>query len=396
MLSSRLSSLLPANIPNNFIHQATTQEGVRLLTTLDDIAHHFEIQANFNLSYSHHPLLELPPELAHGLQQLPLAQQDDYFRFRVATYLSDLYDDGELKRYASNCEFNAQRSDEPLRNKTVGLYSEFYQQLQKNNKGKGYFDPGWVVLQESSDGLLVVQKAGLTMHVSRDRHLANQYYSGNHSGKRPSGKKINFGDTVSVRLPNNVIEQGCYIAVGNQGPCLKTGTVNVINLYLNLSLAGVLAVVDELTTALNRFKLPFCLAIPYNLELCQDRCDVVTLTIERNAYPLIQPSLTLFFETYAELFRENIPLFTKMLGPGFGLSEQPLHSFIPLESFAIHRFQMLAEGLIRAWRQQLSRPEDRYVAMLQSLAHHQIDPNRPYLNTGSQDDYALVVNSEIN
>jgi hypothetical protein len=350
---------------------STLLAGERLQTVLDDIAHHIRIQDNFCVSHTHHPPLELPEKLLKGLPQIPLLQQDQYLRWRFASYLYGIYDDGELQPSTSSAEQIASNPEKLFQNKTVGIHSAFYHRLQHSNSGKGYFDSGWMVMKEAADGLLAVKKDGLTMHVSRDRHLAET--------------TANFGDAVSVRLPNNQIEYGCYVAVGNHGPCPKRSEGQSINLYFNVTLEGILNAVHALTATLNELGLPFSFAVPYDLETYEDRCDVGVLSIEKPEYAKLQPSLAQFYQTHATQFRPAVPLFTKVLAPGLGLSEQPLHSFVEKESFVMHRLQVLAEGLISAWRQDLKSPQNRKTCILQTLSQYQIDLNHPHLNPGSED-----------
>jgi HopA1 effector protein family len=354
----------------------TKTAGERLQTVLDDIAHHITIQDNFCISHTHHPPLELPEKLLKSLPQIPLLQQDQYLRWRFASYLYGIYDDGELQPATANPDQTTSNPEKLFQNKTLGVHSAFYHQLQHSNSGKGYFDSGWVVQKETADGLLAVKKKELTMHVSRDRHLAEP--------------TVNLGDTVSVRLPNNQIEYGCYVAVGNYGPCPKSIEQQRINLYFNVTLEGILDAVHGLTATLNELGLPFSFAVPYDLETYEDRCDAGILSIEQQEYAKLQPRLTQFYQTHAPQFRPTVPLFTKVLAPGLGLSEQPLHSFVENESFVMQRLQALAEGLIDAWRQDLKSPQDRKTCILQALSQIQIDLNLPYLNPGSEDVYPLI------
>jgi HopA1 effector protein family len=354
---------------------STTPSGERLQTVLDDIVRNIQIQDDFCISHLHHPPLELPEKLLNGFKQIPLLQQDRYLRWRFASYLYGIYDDGELQPSTSN----PGRTTNPetlFQNKTVGVRSEFYRRLQHSNSGTGYFDSGWVAIAEAADGLLAVKKDELTMHVSRDRHLA-----------KPT---VNLGDTVSVRLPSNQIEQGYYVAVGDRGPCPKHSDRASVNLYFNVTIEGILDAVQALTATLNALALPFSFAIPYDLETYENRCDAGVLSIEQQEYAKIQPSLAQFYQTHAPQFQPTVPLFAKVLAPGLGLSEQPLNFFVENESFVMQRLQALTEGLIDAWRQDLKSAQDRKICILQALSQYQIDPTLPYLNPDSEEVYPLI------
>jgi hypothetical protein len=65
----------------------------------------------------------------------------------------------------------------------------FYNRLHQSNSGTGYFDPGWYVLREESDGSLAVTKGSLRLHIERDRHL------------QPAQQAAVVGDSVAIRMP---------------------------------------------------------------------------------------------------------------------------------------------------------------------------------------------------
>ena len=55
----------------------------------------------------------------------------------------------------------------PVENNTIkGINRDFYQLLEANNHGIGYFDPGWLIIREEEDGSLAVQKNDLTFYIS--------------------------------------------------------------------------------------------------------------------------------------------------------------------------------------------------------------------------------------
>jgi HopA1 effector protein family len=346
-----------------------------LTQVLEDIAAHIRIQANLGISHPHYDLLELRPEISNSLQALSIALQDQYLRFRLGNYLYSIYDSGgDLSRLAPDSE-NGPIQSRPALNMALGVKSSFYTALHDQNTGEGYFDPDWLVLREASDGLLAVQKDGLTLHVSRDRHLAQAHRS------------AEIEDRVAVRFPRNLLEDHCYVAVGNAGPALTSDRPEddpLIHIYFNLNAESIIALMKDLTTALNSLDVPFKFRVPLDETDC-DRPDVVSLTFNKAHYRAIQPLLGGIYQRHQAQYRPKTPFFTKFLAPGLALAEQPRQPFTVQESFSLNRYQIVAEGLLTAWRQQNNDPAERMSAIRQSFAAHSINLNCPYLNAGSED-----------
>jgi hypothetical protein len=356
----------------------------RLQHVLDDIVRHIQIQPNFWIWHSLHPPLELRVEVFNGLRLLPVDLQDQYLRLRLGSYIYNFYDtSSEKKQIEPNVDTEpVSHRESSTQNMAKGVHSSFYKSLHTQNSGQGYFDPGWLVLREASDGLLAVQKNGLTMHVSRDRHLS------------PTEQAVDIGETVAVHLPRNRIESGCYVAVGNKGPVQSSEAeyCQIVEIYFNLGAEDIITVMGDLTAALNNLSLPFTFKVPYEADEC-DRYDTGVLNFNKSHYIGIQPVLATIYQTHQSAFRPEVPLFAKQLAPGLALAEDPLHRFTPQESFSINRCQTIADGLLKAWRDGQGSPEARMNAILESFATHGIDLNHPYLNPESMDCYSPIVDS---
>jgi HopA1 effector protein family len=363
----------------NSIDPSLDASAVKVLDTLEDIINHVQILPNFDFSHPSHLPLALEPEIFVSLQQLSPQLQDKYLRWRLGCYLLSLYEAGSGKtQFDSKAKEAASLpiQDEPAQNMALGVHSSFYERLHTHNVGTGYFDPGWRVLRQSKDGLFAVQKNGLTLHVSRERHL------------QPSDEPVTIGDEVAVHLPSNQIQQGCYAALGNVGPVDPTQG-QIVNVYFNLPSEGFGLLMGALTTALNALKMPFVFKVPYNPEDC-DRPDAGVLCLYKTHYATAYPVLQTLYQSLQPSFRPEVPLFTKRLAPGLALAEQPIAVITPQESFGLHRFQAIAQGLIVGWRQNLP-PTATMESVLQSFTEHHIDPSHPYLNVGAEDCYTLLV-----
>ncbi len=348
----------------------------QVLKVLEDVVNHVQILPNFDFSHPQHPPLALEPDIFNSLQQLSTQRQDDYLRWRLGRYLLSFYEVVGRAVLEPNSEaVNLPIRDESAQNMTLGVHSAFYERLHTQNAGTGYFDPGWQVLRQEPDGLFAVQKHGLTMHVSRERHL------------QPSDEPVTIGDKAAVHLPSNRIEQGCYVALSNAGS-VKPDHAQIVNLYFNLQSENLGLVMGSLTTALNALNIPFTFKVPYDPEDC-NRPDAGTLCIYTAHYDSVYSTLQTLYQSLQPSFHPDVPLFTKCLAPGLALAEQPMDIITPQETFGLHRFQAIAQGLIVGWRQNLS-PAATMESVLQSFTEHHIDPSHPYLNVGSEDCYTLL------
>ena len=288
----------------------------KVLKALQDIVLKVQIGTDFCIRHPDYLPSTLPDAAVERFQQLSTDLQNQYLKLQLTTVLHDLYFVGaqieddttavpvELVQNAGTMEQNW----------------DFCRSLHASNGGTGYFDPEWSVLGESPDGSLMVQKQGLTLHIWRDRHLQSHLQA--------TEQSPHVGDRVSIRLPSNLFEQGCYVAVGNAGlvngsyPPNPAGTLSV---YFNLSPAGAIAVMQSLTQSLNQLGLPFTFKVRYDAADFQGYSTAV-LSCQPDHYPAIRPLLEAIHAEYQPYFRPEVPLFAKVLAPGLALAEEPLVS----------------------------------------------------------------------
>src|SRR5262249_33566341 len=81
--------------------------------------------------------------------------------------------------------------------------------------------------------------------------------------------------------------------------------------------------------------------------------------------------------------KQGTPTFTKPLAEGVGLAEDPGQG----DSFGLHRCQLLADGMIRAYEQGKKSVYERLKVVEDRFAEDGISLEKPFLNPGSSDDY---------
>jgi hypothetical protein len=347
-----------------------------LLDTLQEIVTKVQIESKFRISHTDFKSGELSDEVVARFQELPEDIQLKYLSQQLRGFLYGMYYNGSLRsRFAA--EVPVQRPD--LENNSfLGVDLTFYERVHESNSGIGYFDPGWRLLREESDGSLAVTKNGLTLHVERDRHLHPQ--------------SAGVGEEVAVRMPRNLVQNGFYMAVGNAGlqrHSHRDGKSQIVRIYFHFTPEGATAVMGSLTRKLNDRFIPFSFKVLYNPTEYK-RYDSGVLYFEKiNCQEVGQVVRTVYTETKAH-FMSEVPLFTKFLAPGLALAEEPDYKFASRESFGLNRCQIVANGLLEAWHSGEHSPEGRMNAIVQQFSRLGIDLQRSYLNASSLDIYMPV------
>lgn len=362
--------------------QTQLEAGVsrQLLDVLEDIAHKVEIQFDFSIRHPDYKLLELPAEAIERLQKMPDQMQQKYLSLQLRSFLYGIYYNGSLRTaLAPDAEENGLPLD--LDNNTIlGIDVAFNQRLHESNCGEGYFDRGWFVLREESDGTLAVTKGALRLHIQRDKHL------------QPVEQVAVVGDSVAIRMPKNRVQNGFYMAVSNVGVSRledSNGQMVTVRIYFNLTPEGAVAVMGSLTQHLNEMTIPFSFKVLCNPKEYQ-RYDSGVLYFDKRDYEAVTRVLKTVYAEYHLHFKQEIPLFTMRLAPGLGLAEEPDQKFAEQESFGMNRCQIIANGLVEAWRQGDNSTERRMKAILEQFSCLGIDLHCVYLNANSEDIYRLV------
>ncbi|MCU0536233.1 MAG: T3SS effector HopA1 family protein [Hydrococcus sp. Prado102] len=347
----------------------------RIKETLQDIASNVQIQSNFCISHPNYKPLELTAEAVTHFQRVSLDLQRKYLNLQLQNFLYGIYYNGSMRAILTPDTEPESRPN--LENNTLlGVDLAFYDRLHQSNCGKGYFDPGWQIRRQESDRSLAVTKGELTLHIDRDRHLEAE-------------KAAVVGDTVAIRMPKNLLQNGFYMAVGDAGlddrdrPNSNSVTVRI---YFNLTAEGAIAVMASLTKKLNEIEIPFSFKVLYN-PADYKRYDSGVLYFERSYYTSVRQVLQTVYLDNKCHFQPQVPLFTKQIAPGLAVAEEPNQKFTAQESFGTNRCQIVANGLLEAWDRGETSPKQRLDLIVQHFSLLGIDLERPFLNAGSEDVY---------
>lgn len=354
-------------------HQRLAFASKQLQNKLQDIVHKVQILPNLCVSHPDYQPVELPESAVTYFQHLALELQLKYLSLQLRSFVYGIYYNGSLKAaLAPNADATGLALHQNLENNTIlGVDLEFYQQLHDSNSGVGYFSPDWRVVWQETDGSLVVAKDGLALHIDRDRHL------------QPKERTATVCDSVAIRMPRNLVQNGFYVAVGNAG---LQGDRDLVRVYFNVSTEGAVAIMGRLTQQLNAIPIPFSFKALYNPS-DYGRYNCAVLYFEKSQYEAVRSVLQTVYSDNQSHFRKQVPLFTKLMAPGLAIAEEPNRKFANLESFGMNRCQLVANALLEAWQQRNESPQARIALIFQQFSRLGLELQRPYLNANAEDIY---------
>jgi hypothetical protein len=251
--------------------------------------------------------------------------------------------------------------------------------MSSANTGRGSWESGWV-LRVIEDGLLAVRRNGLELWVRPEDCLTD-------------AEELAPDQEVAIRLPNESFEMapGYYCALSDEPfPWEGDGPV-LIRVYLNVRPDQAASCVAVLTGRLNAAHVPFRLKV-LNDEQSYRRCDTAVLYLRQQDFGAATEPLARAVDDLHMALRPAVPAMTKVLAPGVGLAEDPGS---PGESFGQQRCGLIAEGVVRAREARIRSAHGRLATVLDVFHTQGVDPERPYLNSGAPDHYALPAGSRV-
>jgi Lanthionine synthetase C-like protein/HopA1 effector protein family len=248
---------------------------------------------------------------------------------------------------------------------------DFLAALSAANSGRGTWDPGWVFRAVEADGRLAVVKYGLTFWAPPG---AVRFRGGAPRAGEPCW--------VWVAKEFRHLMPGFYFAVGDGEP--SDGAEPLVRFYWHLTPGGAVAYMAAVTSALNARGVPFCAKVLSDPAQYL-RANAGYLYLGRRHYAGLGDVLQTVYQRVAAHLRPEVPLFTKRLAPGLGVAEDPLNGL----SFGQHRCRLVAQALWRSFLQGDRTREAGAATLAAVFREAGRDPESPYLEPGSTDDYAF-------
>lgn len=353
-----------------------------VLEILQDIAQNLQIESNFRITHPKYKAIELPVEELKRIQLAPQNLQDRFLSLQLRNFIYGIYYNGHLRSVLSKKIDNDADLTQKLENNTfLGIDLDFLAQIHESNCGIGYFQPGWRVTKQESDGALAVKAGNLTLHIYREKHL------------KEKDRQVSVGDLVDIWTPPNRFQRGFYVAIGNfrhkKNSDLKGYSQQLVRIYFHLSPEGVPKIMSSITELLNENRIPFDFKVLYNPS-DYNRYDSGVLYFDKSDYEIVWQLLQNVYQNNQSYFRKEVPLFTKLLAPGLALAEEPNHKFSERESFGMNRCQIITDALLEAWRKEENSLEARLQAIFERFSFLGIDLRHTYINPNSQNIYIPV------
>lgn len=254
----------------------------------------------------------------------------------------------------------------------------FVDALAEANCGRGQLTRDWEV-RETNEREVVVHKGGLNLVVRAEDCSAKW-------GEAPA-----LGTVVSLRVPKDLlgISPGFYMALGGDELASQESN-DIVRWYWNLSPVGAVGFMKRATFLLQQARLRYRIKV-LNDPVRFTRCDAVVLYHRKADITEVSDILAKIYSHLVSDLTRHVPALTKPLAPGVAVAEDPGGG----ESFGLNRCGILAEQIILAHEEGKSLLAERLEGVEKGFARYGISLDTPYLNSGSNDDYSLTLQTRL-
>jgi hypothetical protein len=255
----------------------------------------------------------------------------------------------------------------------------FARRLAAANTARERWDQGWVIRQFGANGRIFVRKG------ERERAAM----PGTFRADGAPGTALQIGTSISLHAPRESLDAqpGYYFAFGETLDELAE-QLSLLRFYFHCGAESAVPLLAALTSALNRFQVPFQIKALIRPGL-YSRTDPVVLYVPARYFCITSRIIELMSERAALV--PSVPLFTKRLWPGIGVGVDPGTG----ESFGLHRCQLAAEGIVDAWRDGKDNLPARFAAVAARFAAAGLDLARPYLGPGWVDLFSRAAPARL-
>lgn len=354
-----------------------------LQETLHDIAGNIKIEfSQLRISHPHYPPIETPAATVAQLQKMPQKIQYKYLNSQLLKFIYSIYFEGSRTTEVSPGIKTNEQILQEIDSREINW--KFYEQLDRNNHGRGFFHPGYRIIRQEADGSFAAEFDTFILHIQRERHLP------------PVLQSATVNDPVAVLLPSSYIHGNRYRANGDGIgglPPLKFHSEGIV-VYFNFSPEAAVWAMNYLTTKLNEVKVPFAFEVldnPLNYKLYNSGFLKFPFNPDESYQyqEILLPVLQTIYAENKSHFREQVPIFTKVLAPGIGLAEHPASElkFTNQQQFGENRCEIVANAMLEAHQNGDESKEARLEYIKQHFERLGLDIERPYLNPNSEDIY---------
>jgi hypothetical protein len=158
---------------------------------------------------------------------------------------------------------------------------------------------------------------------------------------------------------------GHYVVLGRTLRAPQSG--RQVRFYWNLAAAGGPAFLSALC-ALDRARIPFQMKVPVDPR-GYARSDAGVLYLDDESVAVAGETIAAAHAALRFALRDEVPLFARRLAPGLAFAESPPTG----DSFGLHRCDLIAEGLVRAFERGADGLDARIAVVRERLIEYGFD-----------------------
>jgi hypothetical protein len=254
--------------------------------------------------------------------------------------------------------------------------------LSAANSGHGAWEAGWKVETVEKDGQIAVSRDGVKFWTSSD-------------GIKTNSSRLTEGVLCRVRVAKEMrfLLPGFYCAIGDgDAESGKDESLHMFRIYWNIPHDAASKYISLITNQLNSIKVPFrtkVLSDPASYA----RADAGVLYIEARYLERCWGALREVYNELRDAMRPEVPMFTKRLGPGIALAQDPGGG----QSFGQSRCRLIAEALWSAHELSATAPIERLHVVVAFLNGNGYEIEGLYLNSDWKKDeltHRLIARAE--
>jgi class II lanthipeptide synthase len=238
--------------------------------------------------------------------------------------------------------------------------------LSQANVSREGWEPGWEVAGRDDAGNVVVKNG------ERTRLAQPEDY------RIVADHPTHAGVEIRRKREDDKVQRGFYYAYGETLGDRYEDLVGA-RIYLNLTSATAPRWMNYVTQQLNLYRVPFAFKVVSDARE-YGRVDTAVVYVPRRRAGFAAALLVAAGHRMRGL-RAPVPLFARKLAAGISIADNPPGG----DSFGISRMQLVAQGMVEAWRNGKSSVRSRVREITKRFRCAGLDVRTPWLNSGNKD-----------
>jgi HopA1 effector protein family len=188
-----------------------------------------------------------------------------------------------------------------------------------------------------------------------------------------NGVRYRVVDGILVPREMITAPYGHYVVLGR--PVHNAITGRQVRFYWNIDASGAATLLRELSARFERARVPFQAKVPV-VPSGYGRVDTGVLYLGDEDVAVAIDFVAAAYAALGGAVRPDLPLFALPLAPGLAFAESPPNG----DSFGMHRCDLIAEGLVRAFERGASTVDERLAVVRERLTEYGLDVERLAFN----------------